>query len=305
MSKKVAVVQDSPVFFDKSKTIKKCVALIQACAAKDCKLVLFPESFVPGYPRGMTFGTKIGSRTSEGNALYAEYFQESIDLESSDLDEVIRVSNELDIYIVLGITERVENTGSLYCSMVYISPSRGLMGVHRKIKPTAAERIVWHQADGSTLVSFDTALGKIGGLICWENYMPLARMAVYQDGVQIYMAPTADMRPSWINTMKHIAREGRCFVMSCNQYITKQDYPEKYKPLISEMPEKISTGGSLIISPFGEVISGPVYNQSLILTADIDLDEVIKSKLEFDPVGHYSRDDIFKFEIRKTLKSKS
>ena len=176
---KVCVIQDSPVFFNKKKTIEKIKLLTRKYAAKGCQLIVFPESFIPGYPRGFTFGATIGSRTTEGRQLYAEYYKNSIDLNGNDLKKIEKLSKKENIYMVVGVTEKMENKGSLYCSMLYISPKNGLLGVHRKIKPTGTERLIWAEAQGDSLVTFQTRIGKLGGLICWENYMPLARMAMY------------------------------------------------------------------------------------------------------------------------------
>ena len=180
--------------------------------------------------------------------------------------------------------------------MVYLSP-KGILGVHRKIKPTGTERIIWSEADGEDLVTFDTEVGQLGGLICWENYMPLARMSMYQKGVEIYIAPTADSREEWIITMRHIALEGRCFVLGCNQFFTKSMYPKKYHSLVQNEPEQMCRGGSVIVSPMGKIIEGPLYDQKGALIAELDLDDIIKSKLDFDVIGHYSRNDIFKFNV--------
>jgi nitrilase len=234
MKVKVCVIQDSPVFFHKRATIEKIEKLTKRYAREGCELIVFPESFIPGYPRGFSFGAKIGSRTSDGRKLYAEYYENSVDIDSDDLQRLEKLSKDFNIYLVVGITEKNDESGSLFCSMLYISPSDGLLGVHRKIKPTGTERLVWSEADGGSLVSFKTKIGKIGGLICWENYMPLARMAMYKMGVEIYIAPTADAREEWTSTMKHIALEGRCFVLGCNQYYTKSMYPEKFQPLVKD-----------------------------------------------------------------------
>ncbi|WP_271784573.1 carbon-nitrogen hydrolase family protein [Aquimarina algiphila] len=297
MKVKVGLVQDSPVFFDKDKTIKKIEQLTQKYAKEGCELLVFPESFIPGYPRGFSFGAKIGSRTDDGRALYAEYAKNSIDLESEDLKRLEKLSKSNNIYLVIGATEKQDKNGTLYCSMLYISPSEGLLGVHRKIKPTGTERIIWGEAAGESLVTFKTKIGKLGGLICWENYMPLARMSMYKKGVEIYIAPTADSREEWTSTMKHIALEGRCFVLGCNQFYTKSMYPEKYQSLVENEPEDMCPGGSIIVSPLGKVIAGPLFNTSGVLVAELDLDEISKSKLDFDVIGHYSRNDIFQFSV--------
>lgn len=298
MKIKVGLVQESPVFFDKAKTIDKIEALIRQYAGQDCQMLVFPESFIPGYPRGFSFGAKIGSRTAEGRKLYAEYYENSLDLESKDLKRLEDIAKSSGIYLVIGATEKVDVNGSLYCSMLYLSPSKGLLGVHRKIKPTGTERVIWNEASGESLVTFQTKLGKLGGLICWENYMPFARMAMYQKGVEIYIAPTADSRETWAATMQHIALEGRCFVLGCNQYFTKSMYPKKYQHLLDEEPELICRGGSMVVSPLGKVLAGPLYDKAGVLLAELNLDEIAMSKLDFDVIGHYARNDIFKFDVR-------
>jgi nitrilase len=297
MKVKVGVVQDSPVFFDKEATLDKIESILREHSKEGHQLMVFPESFIPGYPRGFTFGARIGKRTEEGRDLYAEYRQNSMDLEGNSLKRLEKLAKSYKVYLVMGITERSSSHGSLYCSMLYISPEKGLLGVHRKIKPTGTERVVWSEASGEELVTFNTRIGRLGGLICWENYMPLARMAMFQMGVEIYIAPTADARESWISSMRHIALEGRCFVLGCNQFMTKEMYPEKYQPLIKEEDEKICPGGSVIISPGGEVLSGPLWNENGVLTATLDLSEIARQKLDFDVNGHYSRKDIFNYSV--------
>lgn len=297
MKIKVAVVQESPVFFDKSKTLDKIETLVETYANQGCELIVFPESFVPGYPRGFSFGANIGSRTDEGRKLYTEFAQNSIDLESEDLNRLEKLAEKYNAYLVIGVTEKQNTSGTLYCSMFYVSPTKGLLGVHRKIKPTGTERLVWGEAAGESLVTFQTKIGKLGGLICWENYMPLARMSMYQKGVEIYIAPTADSRDEWTATMKHIALEGRCFVLGCNQYYAKSMYPKKYQYLIQDEPEGLCRGGSIIVSPMGKVMQGPLFDKAGALLAELDLDEVQGSKLDFDVIGHYARNDIFELKV--------
>jgi len=298
MKTKVCLIQDSPVFFDKAKTLKKVEALTKKYAKEGCELIVFPESFVPGYPRGFNFGASIGSRTSEGRALYNEYHRESFDTKSDDMKKMEQLSKSQNVYLVIGVTEKDGTSGSLYCSMLYISPTVGLLGVHRKIKPTGTERIVWAEAAGEYLTTYQTKIGKLGGLICWENYMPLARMSMYSKGVEIYIAPTADARKEWTATMVHIALEGRCFVLGCNQYFTKSMVPEKYQKLVVDEPEVMSAGGSIIVSPLGKIIAGPLFNSSGALIAELDLDEIKESKLDFDVIGHYARNDIFQLNVK-------
>lgn len=300
MKIKIALAQETPFFFHKEKTLAQIAEITTQYAKEGCQLLVFPESFVPGYPRGFSFGTVVGSRDNRGRELYASYSQNSFDLESNDLPFLEALAKEQNIFLVVGVTEKNSKSGSLYCSMVYISPTKGLLGVHRKIKPTGQERIIWAEAGGESLVTFDTEIGKLGGLICWENYMPFARMAMYEQGVQIYIAPTADARPTWTSTMQHIALEGRCFVLGCNQYFTKSMYPEELQEFISDdVPEEFCRGGSMVVSPLGEVIAGPVFDKPEVLVTEIDLDKIVESKLDFDPIGHYNRPDIFKFEVRK------
>ncbi|MBT8186620.1 MAG: carbon-nitrogen hydrolase family protein [Croceitalea sp.] len=298
MKVKVGVVQESPIFFDKAKTMAKLTSITKKYAAEGCQLLVFPESFVPGYPRGFTFGATVGSRTEEGKKLFAKYHENSVFLAGEDGVYLEALAKKHQIYLVIGITEKVSNNGSLYCSMVYISPTAGILGVHRKIKPTGTERIIWAEADGSSLTSVETKIGKLGGLICWENYMPLARMAMYNQGIEIYIAPTADSREAWTDTMKHIALEGRCFVLGCNQYYTKSMYPKEYQSLVEKEVENLCPGGSVIVSPMGKVLNGPLFGNAGVLIAELDLEEVQKSKLDFDVVGHYARNDIFKLSIK-------
>ncbi len=298
MKVKVGVVQEHPVFFDKEGTIDKIETLLRENAKEAYDLMVFPESFIPGYPRGFTFGATIGKRSEEGRQLYAEYHKNSLDLESDSLKRLEKLSRFYKTYLVIGVTERTASNGSLHCSMLYISPSKGLLGVHRKIKPTGTERVVWSEASGEDLVTYNTNIGKLGGLICWENYMPLARMAMYQKGIEIYIAPTADARESWVASMRHIALEGRCFVLGCNQFITKDMYPDKYRDLLIDEADVMCPGGSVIVSPGGEVMAGPLWNTNGILTATLDLEEISRQKLDFDVNGHYSRKDIFEFNVK-------
>lgn len=297
MKVKVAVVQDAPFFFNKEKTLIHVEKITTQYANQGCQLIVFPESFIPGYPRGFTFGANVGKRTDEGRQLYSEYYNNAIDLESDDLKQLETLSKTTNTYIVIGVTERKNENGSLYCSMLYISPTNGLLGVHRKIKPTGTERLIWAEAAGESLVTFDTKIGKLGGLICWENYMPLARMAMYVKGVEIYIAPTADSREQWTATMQQIALEGRCFVIGCNQYIPKAMYPEKYQHLVAGEKDNFCPGGSVIVSPLGQIIEGPLFNTSGVLVSELDLEDIKRSKLDFDVIGHYSRDDIFEFKV--------
>lgn len=304
MSIKVGLVQESPVFFNKKETISKIERLTRKYAAEGCDLLVYPESFIPGYPRGFTFGASIGSRSEEGRKLYAEYYENSINVQSEDLKRLEDISKKNKIYLVIGVTEKDDISGSLYCSMLYISPTAGLLGTHRKIKPTGTERTVWAEASGDALTTYQTKIGKLGGLICWENYMPLARMAMYRKGVEIYIAPTADAREEWTSSMQHIALEGRCYVLACNQYFTKSMYPERYRSLVKNEPETLCRGGSLLVAPNGKIIAGPLYDKAGVLFAEIDLEIVKRNKLDFDVIGHYARNDIFELDVKNQPETK-
>ena len=296
---KVACVQATPVIFDLEKSVEKTIALTADAAGSGCKLVVFPETFIPGYPAGLGFGTVVGSRTQAGRDQFKEYWQNSVEVPGVYTDKLAECAKKNTVFLTVGVTERDKVNKTLYCSLLYFGPDGSLLGKHRKIKPTAAERLVWGEGDGSTLCTFDTEIGKIGGLICWENYMPLARMAMYNKGVEIYLAPTADSRDSWNATMQHIAFEGRCYVIGCNQYFTKSDFPQHLQAeLAQDRPEVLSRGGSVIVSPLGEVLAGPLYGEEGILTAEVDLDELVRSRMDFDVTGHYSRNDIFKLKVK-------
>jgi len=300
---RVAVVQAAPVLFDREKTIQKAVSLTGEAAKSGAKIVLFPEAFVPAYPRGLSFGMVVGSRTPEGRRTWERYWRNSIDIPSPDTDLLCEAARENEVYLVVGVMEKdTEFSGkTLFCTLLYISPDGRILGKHRKLKPTGAERLIWGEGDGSTLFAFNTEYGKVGGLICWENYMPLARMAMYGKGVEIYLAPTADQRDTWQATLTHVACEGRCFVLGCNQYVTKDMYPPDLAGVeqLAGQPDVMCRGGSVIISPFGEALVGPLYGKEGILYADLDLSEVTRSKLDFDAVGHYARADVFHLEVNE------
>ncbi|MDE3839034.1 nitrilase [Bacillus methanolicus] len=302
---RVAVVQASPVIMDLYKTIEKVRLLTTDAAKKGAKLVLFPEAYIPAYPRGMTFGTVVGSRSKKGREDWYRYWENSIFVPSKETEILGSIAKDNSVYLVIGVIEKEQLSGTLYCTVLYFGPDGTLLGKHRKLKPTASERIIWGEGDGSTLPVFDTSIGKMGGLICWENYMPLARMAMYSKGVEIYLMPTADAREVWQSTIRHIALEGRCFVLSCNQFVTKDMYPTDlacYDELESE-PEIMSNGGSAIIGPLGEYIVGPVYGKEDILIADLDLKDIVKSRFDFDVNGHYSRPDVFQLTINEAEKT--
>jgi len=230
----VGVVQATPALFDKPKTIDIVCHWIERAAKEGCELLLFPESFIPCYPRGLTFEAVIGRRTDRAREIWLDYWENSVDLSTDDLKKIQSTIKANVLKVALGVTERHK---SLMCSLVYFNNDGTIIGVHRKIKPTGLERFIWAESDGSTLQTFSTDLGVIGGLICWENYMPLARMSMYSKGVEVYLAPTADARPSWQATIQHIALEGRCYVLASNQFVRRADYPERYQAEITGEPD--------------------------------------------------------------------
>jgi nitrilase len=300
---RVAVVQAAPVIMDLDATLEKTLCLIKEAAEKGAKLVVFPESFIPAYPRGFSFGFVIGSRTMEGREDWKRYYDNSVAVPGPVTDILGNAAKEAGIYLSIGVTEKDGGgrTASLYCTNLFFGPDGKFLGKHRKLKPTGSERYIWGEDDGSTLTVIDTPYGRMGSLICWENYMPLARVALYMKGVTIYIAPTADSRDEWQNTVKHIALEGRCFVIGCNQYVEKSMNPVDmncYHELDSQ-PEIMCPGGSCVVSPYGKYLAGPVFNSEDILIADLDLDQAISSRMDFDPVGHYSRPDIFELIVHE------
>lgn len=294
---KVGVIQATPALFDIAETVKIAISWIERGAAAGCELLLFPESFIPCYPRGLNFDAIIGRRTDKSREQWLDYWENSVEMTSPHIEKISAAIRKAGVFVALGVTERENIGGSLHCSLLYFDTQGRLIGKHRKLKPTGLERYVWAESDGSTLVSFDTKLGKIGGLICWENYMPLARMSMYQRGIEIYLAPTADARPAWQSTMQHIALEGRCFVLSANQFVKKSHYPARYAEDLADEPDIMSAGGSVILSPMGEILAGPLWNAEGLLVADLDFSLLAKSKLDFDVIGHYSRPDVFKFDV--------
>ena len=295
---RAAVVQAAPVPFQREKSLDKVRALAAEAARRGAKLVLFPEAFVSAYPKGLDFGARVGSRTPEGREDFRRYFESAMDVPGPGVDLLAEVARENTVYLVVGVIER--EGGTLYCTVLFFSPEGAYLGKHRKLMPTAMERLVWGFGDGSTLPVFDTPLGKVGAVICWENYMPLLRTAMYAKGIQLYCAPTADDRDTWLPTMQTVALEGRCFVLSACQYTRRGDYPQAYAAVQGNDPKTvISRGGSCIVSPAGKVLAGPNFEGEAILIADLDLDDVVRGKFDFDVTGHYARPDVFRLLVNE------
>jgi nitrilase len=295
---RAAVVQAAPIAFDRERTLAKVRALTGEAAGLGAQLVVLPEAFVSGYPRGLTFGAVVGDRTPEGREEYWRYRESAVDIPGPAMQELARSAAESHVYLVIGVIER--DGGTLYCTVVFFAPDGSYLGKHRKLMPTASERLIWGFGDGSTLPVFDTPIGRLGAVICWENYMPLLRMTMYRKGIQLYCAPTADGRDSWIASMQHIALEGRCFVLSCNQFARRSDYPAIYSTPFGDAPETVlSRGGSCIVNPLGQMLAGPDFTGEGILTADLDLGDIARGKYDFDVVGHYARPDIFRLHVNE------
>jgi len=300
---KAAVVQASPVLFDREATLAKTCELISEISAKGVDLILFPEAFIPAYPRGLGFGAVIGSRSPAGRRTFERYWANAVDVPGPDTEILGKAVRDAGLHLAIGVIERESRfgRGTLYCTLLYFGPDGQLLGKHRKLKPTGSERLIWGEGDGSTLPVFETDIGRLGGLICWENYMPLARMAMYGKGVEIYLAPTADPRDTWHCTLRHIACEGRCFVLGCNQFMTRDMFPDDLEGLedLKDQPEIMCRGGSAIISPMGEALAGPLYDQEGVLYADLNMGEIAQGKYDFDVVGHYARPDVFKLLVNE------
>ena len=298
---KVAVVQASPVVFDRERTLEKVDRLAGEAASQGARLVLFPEAFISAYPRGLDFGAVVGSRTEAGRDDFQRYWESSVDVPGPAVDALSETARAHGIYLVIGVVER--GGGTLYCTALFFAPDGSYLGKHRKIMPTASERLVWGFGDGSTMPVFETALGRLGAVICWENYMPLMRAAMYAKGIELYCAPTADPRDSWIASMQHIAVEGRCFVLSCNQFNRRSDFPADYRCASDDPATIMSRGGSCIVDPFGRFLAGPDTQGEAILVAEIDRAQIIRGKFDLDVVGHYARPDIFQLHVDERAKA--
>lgn len=299
----VAVAQAAAAYADKEASISKAARLITEAGAQGARLILLPEAMIPGYPRGFTFGASIGSRSLAGRLDFARFWQASLVVNDHETRELRKAAQAAQAYVAIGISERSQtgNGGTLYNSLLYLGPGGDILGAHRKLMPTGSERLIWGSGDGSGLIMIDAPFGRIGGLICWENYMPLARTTMYAKGVSLYLAPTADQRDSWQATLRHIACESRCFVLGCNQYFRKSMYPADlalYDEL-ADLPEELCRGGSAIVDPYGDYVCEPLYGAEGILYAELDLDAIHQAHLDFDVVGHYNRPDIFTLNVNE------
>ena len=305
--KKIAVVQKSPVFLDKTKSIELAVASVREAAAQKADLVIFTEAFIPGYPTWV-WRLKPGGDWNLSEQLYKQLFDNAVTMESDDLAPLYDVAREHAITIICGIEERDHqlSRSTLYNTVIIIGTDGRLLNKHRKLMPTNPERMVWGFGDASGLNVVETAVGRIGTLICWENYMPLARYALYSQGVEIYIAPTYDSGDGWVGSLQHIAREGRCWVVGCGNLMQGSDFPDDLpgkKQLYPDAEEWVNQGDSLVIAPGGAIVAGPLHKESGILYCDIDLGKIDSARRVLDVAGHYSRPDIFKLQVNRRSQS--
>jgi nitrilase len=296
---KVAAAQLSPVFLNKTKTIKKAADAILEAGKNGSKLIVFPEAFLSGYPDWVW--SIPANQSKQLNNLYVKLVENAVAVPDDTTEQLCKAAKTAKINVVMGLNETNSETSntSLYNSILFINEKGKILGKHRKLVPTNCERLIWAQGNGNTFESYETSIGKIGGLICWENFMPLARNAIYEAGTQIYVAPTWDKGANWLGTVQHIAREGGVFVISCCMPLHINDVSDELKKIYKKGKEWISTGNSCIINPSGKIIAGPLDSKEGILYAEIDLQEIIAAKRSFDVVGHYARPDFFNFSIKK------
>lgn len=273
-----------------AETLKQVLSFEEEIVSTGATVVVMPEAVLGGYPKGEIFGTRLGYRLPEGREAYARYFDNAIDVPGSETEALAGLSHRAGVSLVIGVIERGGNT--LYCSVLFFDPIHGFVAKHRKLMPTGTERLIWGQGDGSTLPVVNSAAGRLGAAICWENHMPMLRTAMYAKGVQVWCAPTVDERDVWQSSMRHIAHEGRCFVISaCQVQPSPNDLGievpgwEPARPLIR--------GGSVIVGPYGDVLAGPLLGEAGLVVAEIDVDELIRARYDFDVVGHYARPDVF------------
>ncbi|WP_199443045.1 carbon-nitrogen hydrolase family protein [Umezawaea beigongshangensis] len=298
---RAGVVQAAPVPFDPVATLRVVERWLSEAAERNLDLVVFPEAFVGGYPKGSAFGGVVGDRTPAGRDEFARYWNGAVEVPGPVTDRLGELAADTRTHLVIGVVER--EYGTLYCTVLFFSDTGVLLGKRRKLVPTGAERMIWGFGDGSTLGVHGTELGRLGAVICWENLMPALRLAMYAQGVELYCAPTADSRESHHATMRHIAVEGRCFVLAANQYLRTGDFPPDHPTPYGDDPAQlVSRGGSSIIGPLGEVLAGPVLDQEALLTADLDMALIPRARYDFDAVGHYARPDVFRLQVDTTAR---
>ena len=299
--RRVAVVQAGSSLFDTPRTLERMEAHCEAAAVEGVELAVFPEAYVGGYPKGLDFGARIGTRSPEGREDFLRYWQAAIEVPGLETARIGKFAARMRAHLVVGVIER--DGATLYCSALFFGPDGALLGKHRKLMPTASERLVWGQGDGSTLPAIDTPMGRLGAAICWENYMPSLRQAMYAKGVSLWCAPTVDEREIWQASMRHIAYEGRTFVLSACQYLTRADAPADYGCIQGHDPNiELIRGGSVIVSPLGELLAGPIYGREAVIVAEIDPMDAIRGKYDLDVAGHYARPDVFTLTVDERVR---
>jgi nitrilase len=295
---RIAAVQAAPVLFDTEGSLRKVADLTADAARRGAGLVVFPEAFVAGYPKGHDFGVSVGLRTPEGRDEFRRLFEAAVEVPGPATEAIGAAARDHAVYLVVGVVER--DGGTLYCTALIVGPDGTLLGKHRKLVPTAMERVLWGVGDGSTLPVVATPFGKVGAVICWENYMPLLRTAMYAKGVELYCALTVDDRDTWLPTITHIALEGRCFVVSACQFLRRDDLPTGYPTgRLPEGQDAVIRGGSCIVGPLGRPLAGPTFGEECILIADLTRADLARAKFDFDAVGHYARPDVFRLEVNE------
>lgn len=295
---RIALVQAEPVMFDKAKGLEKTLELIEKCAANNAELIVFPELFIPGYPIGMSFGFSMGKRSEAGREDWKRYYDASIVAGGSEFEQLSAAAVKAGAYISLGFSERDAVLGTLYNSNVIFEPN-GTWKVHRKLKPTGTERVVWGDANRGYFPVTETPWGPIGSLICWESYMPLARVALYEKGITIYISPNTNDNPEWQATIQHIAIEGKCYFVNADMIVRRSSYPADLneRDSVERQPEMVCRGGSCIIDPYGHYLTQPVWDEETIIYAELDMQLAASCKMEHDAVGHYSRPDVLKLTV--------
>jgi len=304
---KIAIIQEAPYVLDKVKTVEKAAQIIDTVAAQGAELIVFPEAFIPGYPAWI-WRLRPGGDWGVSEELHTRLLKNAVDLSSDDLAPIMNAAKSNKVTVVCGLNERdyKNSRTTLYNAVVTIDAQGNIANHHRKLMPTNPERMVWGFGDGHGLNVIDTPVGRVGSLICWENYMPLARYALYSQGIEIYIAPTYDSGDAWLGTMQHIAREGKCWVLCCGVALERQDLPSDFPNIEQLYPvtdEWINPGDSAVIAPSGEIVSGPLSKEKGYLVVDIDVELSTTSKRALDVAGHYSRPDVFTLEVNKARQS--
>ena len=296
----IAVVQATPVMFDKDKCVQKTIEYIKECSKNGAELIVFPELFIPGYPYGMTYGFTVGSRSADGRKDFKVYYENSILSDGEEMAAIVRAAKECGVFVSIGYSERDSISSTLYNSNMMISPDGKCLN-HRKLKPTGSERVVWGDGQQDFFPVMQTPWGPMGNLICWESYMPLARVALYQKGITIYISPNTNDNEEWQNTIRHIAIEGHCFFVNCDMFFKRSDYPKTASAAseIARLPQIVCRGGSNIIDPYGHAVTDTLWDREGVLYATLDMEKTYESKMEMDAVGHYARPDVLHLEVKE------